>query len=223
MNDAPFWVGHSGQRARWALGKEYTKWTPDAPILISDDGATQFVKLREKDYNAFKEKYQKLSLNLQFFAENKINNTDIKAIYDYISSKSYVVNEKLRTGKKLSDAEKEMVANLNKALEKMPKYQGNLQRSLYFDDNEIVKDFLKQYKVGKTITYKEFLSTTKGDVYNPEGQVQIYIQDAKNGKDISTFNEAEQEVLYKNNSIFNVLNVMKNDGKYHILLGEKEE
>ena len=71
--------------------------------------------------------------------------------------------------------------------------------------------------------YHEFLSTTNGDVYNPEGQVQIYIQDAKNGKDISTFNEAEQEVLYKNNSIFNVLNVMKNDGKYHILLGEKEE
>lgn len=210
------------QRARWALGDDYTKWSPDAPVLVSDDGITQFVKIEAKDYNTFKETYQQLSLNLQFFATNKLNNMDIKSIYDYMSSKSYVVNEKLRTGGKLSDAEQKMINNLNKALDKMPKYEGNLQRSLFFYNEESVNEFLKDYKVGETIDYKEFLSTTKGGTYNPEGQVQIFIQDAKNGRDISSFNKEEQEVLYKNNSTFNVLNIVEHDGKHYILLGEKE-
>lgn len=47
------------QRARWALGNDYTKWSPDAPVLISDDGTTQFTVLKEKDYQTFKDKYQK--------------------------------------------------------------------------------------------------------------------------------------------------------------------
>ena len=105
----------------------------------------------------------------------------------------------------------------------MPSYKGNLQRSLEFRDNDSLNEFLANYEVGKTIKYNEFISTTKGDIYNPEGQVQIYIQDAKNGRDISVFNEAEQEVLYKNNSLFNVLKIKKSDGKYYILLGEKEK
>lgn len=210
------------QRARWALDDDYTKWSPDAPVLISDDGTTQFVKIEAKDYNTFKETYQQLSLNLQFFAKNKLNNMDIQSIHDYMSSKSYVVNEKLRTGGKLSDVEQEMVNNLNKALDKMPKYDGNLQRSLYFYNEEAINEFLKDYKVGEPVEYKEFLSTTKGETYNPDGQVQIFIRDAKNGRDISSFNKEEQEVLYKNNSTFNVLNIVEYDGKHYILLGEKE-
>lgn len=47
------------QRARWALGNDYTKWSPDAPVLISDDGTTQFTVLKEKNYQDFKDKYQK--------------------------------------------------------------------------------------------------------------------------------------------------------------------
>ena len=57
-------------------------------------------------------------------------------------------------------------------------------------------------------------------MYNPEGQVQIFIQDAEKGKDISAINEKEQEVLYKRNSEFEVVNMVKNQGKYYILLGE---
>ena len=115
-----------------------------------------------------------------------------------------------------------MVDDLNNALDKMPKYEGNLQRSLYFNDDDAVKMFMQHYKVGETITYKEFLSTTKGELYNPEGQVQIFIQDAKNGRDISSINDAEQEVLYKNDSTFYVINIVEKDGVYYILLGEKE-
>jgi SPP1 gp7 family putative phage head morphogenesis protein len=49
------------QRARWALEEEHpaTKWAEDAPVLISDDGTTQFVDISDaKNYKQFKERYQ---------------------------------------------------------------------------------------------------------------------------------------------------------------------
>lgn len=137
-----------------------------------------------------------------------------------MSFNSYILNEKLRNNMTLSDAELETINRLEKTLDKLPNYKGNLQRSLYFTREEDIEPFLQDYKIGSNIQYKEFLSTTKGEMYNPEGQVQIFIQDAEKGKDISAINEKEQEVLYKRNSEFEVVNMVKNQGKYYILLGE---
>jgi hypothetical protein len=46
------------QRARWALGNSYTKWSPDAPIVIDDDGTTQFVNIDANSYKEFKGYYR---------------------------------------------------------------------------------------------------------------------------------------------------------------------
>ena len=46
------------QRARWALGNDYTKWSPDAPIVIDDDGTTQFVNIDANSYKEFKGYYR---------------------------------------------------------------------------------------------------------------------------------------------------------------------
>lgn len=151
-----------------------------------------------------------------------MTDTDVKAVHDYMSAKSYVINEKLRMGTSLLEDEKQFVNDLNTALNKMPKYEGNLQRSLYFNSNEDVANFMSGHKIGEPITYNEFVSTTKGELYNPEGQVQIFIQNAKNGRDISSINESEQEILYKNGTSFDVLNIVEKDGTHYILLGEKE-
>ena len=48
------------QRAKWALGNDYTKWSEDAPVMTSDNGTTQFVKIQAKSYNTFKEQYQNI-------------------------------------------------------------------------------------------------------------------------------------------------------------------
>lgn len=149
-----------------------------------------------------------------------IKDEDLKNIYDYMSFNSYILNEKLRNNMTLSDAELETINRLEKTLDKLSNYKGNLQRSLYFTREEDIEPFLQDYKIGSNIQYKEFLSTTKGEMHNPEGQVQIFIQDAEKGKDISAINEKEQEVLYKRNSEFEVVNMVKNQGKYYILLGE---
>lgn len=153
----------------------------------------------------------------------ELTDVDVKAIHDYMSAKAYVINEKLRTGQELTEAEQEFITNLDNALDKMPAYEGNLQRSLIFYSDEDVETFMSRHFIGSKVTYDEYISTTKGEVYNPDGQVQIYIQDAKNGKDLSGINSKEMEVLYKHNSSFIVNNVVKQDGKYYILVVEANE
>lgn len=49
------------QRARWALGNDYTKWDPKQPELISDSGTTQLVKIEAKNYESFKKQYEEAS------------------------------------------------------------------------------------------------------------------------------------------------------------------
>ena len=49
------------QRARWALGNDYTKWSPDAPVVIDDDGTTQFTIIEAKNYEDFQKKYKQAS------------------------------------------------------------------------------------------------------------------------------------------------------------------
>ena len=67
------------QRARWALGNDYTKWSPDAPVVIDDDGTTQLTIIEAKNFKDFQKKYNKavenvgksskMKLDLQHFAD----------------------------------------------------------------------------------------------------------------------------------------------------------
>ena len=155
--------------------------------------------------------------------KNKLSDEDIRVLYEYISSKSYVINEKLRNATELTLREKNMVDKLNETLDKIPKYEGNLQRSLYFKHEDDINNYMKLFEIGKPVEFKQFLSTTKGEVYNEEGQVQIYIQNAHSGRDISSINEQEQEVLYKPGQMFKVINIVKEDNKHYILLEELNE
>ncbi len=92
------------QRARWALGDEYTKWSPDAPVEISDDGTTQFIKVDANSFTEFKGYYKditgqmtmnlekdnkslaktgkssKIKANLQYFAEKDIKNQESSSL-----------------------------------------------------------------------------------------------------------------------------------------------
>ena len=183
-----------------------------------DSENVQRYAAKEKEWNAISGRNQEGIENPVI--NSKIKEEELKSIYDYMSFDSYILNEKLRNNVALSAREQSTIDKLCETLDKMPNYKGNLQRSLYFNDEQELKDFLKDYVVGRTIKYKEFLSTTKGEMYNPEGQVQIFIQNAEKGKDISMINTKEQEVLYKKDSEFEVLNMVVNNGIYYILLGE---
>lgn len=154
----------------------------------------------------------------------KLNEEEQRALNRYISSDSYKINDSLRNGTPLSDEEKSFMNNLDSALEKIPKYSGNLSRSLYFETTNGVEEYASRFKVGKSIDFKEYLSTTcSNEVYNEEGQVQIYIENSKNGRNISSINTSEKEVLYERNSKFKVKNKIPLNDKIYILLEELDE
>ena len=139
-------------------------------------------------------------------AEWKSLTTENKhAIKSYVSSISYLINDALRNNYPLTNEQKEIVKNLDDALSKIHTYNGTLTRSVFFYDQQSINDFIEEYEVDEIVTAKQYLSTTKGSIYNPDAQVQLIILNSKNGINISAFNHEEDEVLYKRNSKFKVL------------------
>ncbi len=153
--------------------------------------------------------------------QNVLTEQEERAIKNYVSSESYKINDKLRNQGILTQRQQEIVQNLDKALEKLPKYNGSLSRSLMFDNDELMENFVSTLEVNRERTFFSYISTSKKGIYNPDGQVQIFIQNAQKGVDMSVYNAKEHEVLYARNSTFKVLNKIKKDGKYYILLEEK--
>ena len=146
------------------------------------------------------------------------------AIIRYVSPDAYAFNDKLRRNaiSELTDTEKKWMENLDSALENLPTYEGNLNRSVTFLFEEDAQKYFDSFVEGKEYIPRQYLSTTKSGVYNDDAQVQIYIQNAKKGRDLGKLNDMENEVLYSFMSRFRVLNKVKQDGKYYILLEELE-
>lgn len=154
-------------------------------------------------------------------AEWKSLTTENKhAIKSYVSSISYLINDALRNNYPLTNEQKEIVKNLDDALSKIHTYNGTLTRSVFFYDQQSINDFIEEYEVDEIVTAKQYLSTTKGSIYNPDAQVQLIILNSKNGINISAFNHEEDEVLYKRNSKFKVLRRYIKDNVIYIELEE---
>ncbi|RHW54734.1 ADP-ribosyltransferase [Lactobacillus bombicola] len=130
-----------------------------------------------------------------------------QGLTNYLSSWSYKVNDKLRRGLELSDYDKTNIANLDSALSKLPKYQSDkpLQRSLSFWNKDDLVDFLKKWKPGEVAVEPSYTSTSKG-IYDNNDNVQIIINNSKNGVDLSDYGLTEEkEVLFGRNTKFKVL------------------
>ena len=211
------------QRARWALDESELETLKKRAEYFELDKAEDFADYKKKYLKAVDENSLEKSTKSSKILSKELADDEVKALNDYMSAKSYVVNEKLRSGTTLEQEEEAFVENLEKALDKMPVYEGDLQRSLYFYSDDDVESFMSTYQVGGKVKYNEFISTSKGKLYNPDGQVQLFIHNAKSGKDISALNSNEDEVLYKRDSTFRVLNIVEQDGKYFILVVEDYE
>lgn len=73
------------QRARWNLGNDYTKWSPDAPIEISDDGTAQLTIIEAKNYKEFQKKYLKASERVREEAQKMkpVNKNGEEILFDF--------------------------------------------------------------------------------------------------------------------------------------------
>lgn len=168
------------------------------------------------------EESQRILANSRIDDKIELSDTDKQALNQYVSFDFYQINAKIREGLQLMERELQMVSNLDVALEKMPRYKGNLSRSLYFGHPDLVKKFLDGIKIDSEISFPEYLSTTCGaELYNPDGEIQIFIQNTTKGHDITSINERELEVLYERQQKFKVMYMTNKDGKYWILLEER--
>lgn len=92
------------QRARWALGNDYTKWSEDAPILYSDDGTTQLAIIEAKNYEDFQKQYKQASERVREGAQ-KINDAEISIPLEKLQKSGIEYNDVKDLNKSLTDAE----------------------------------------------------------------------------------------------------------------------
>lgn len=151
----------------------------------------------------------------------KLTKTEEAAVSRYVGGESYVLNEKLREGKPLNSDEMKWVEQLDNALLKLPRFTGDLTRSLFFASQLDADEAMKDIKHGAVLQYPQYLSmSAAGSLYNPKGQVHYYILGATAGADIRAYNQSELEVLYGRDFPFEVVDIEVIEGVYHILLRE---
>jgi hypothetical protein len=125
------------------------------------------------------------------------------------SGVAYPLNAALRTGDALTEAQQQITKNLDIALSKLPDYHGTVYRSLSAESLDAdVKEFFDVHQPFSVVRYDAYTSTSKA-VYDPSMEIQLIIQ-SKHGKDISRWNNGEQEVLFRRKSSFLVTNIEGN-------------
>lgn len=169
----------------------------------------------DMDYTAWYNKYIK---PYEFTIKEK------NAVNKYISGESYIINEKLRNDSYITKKDKAFIESLDSALNKCEVYNGQVTRSLYFNDEQAFRNFISEHKAGKIVSYKGYTSTTIGKRYNDKSHVELSIT-SKTGKDISLYNFDEQEVLFKRGVKFKVSDIFfdKKNNVVKIIMEETDE
>ncbi len=122
-----------------------------------------------------------------------------------------VINYQLRTSATLGEGARRVVKRLNSSLDKLPSYNNDVYRGISFPNMEEAINFIKNIKVGQTITELGFTSTSikQGvalEFLRTNKAGFLFKIKSKNGKwigELSDFQE-ELEVLFKSGSIFKV-------------------
>lgn len=196
------------------------------------DKYAQYLQQKQKQYerlavgsllpeniNIYQNKAYELKNKLES-SKMELSDKEQYAINQYLSSESYILNEVLRDELKLTRQQKVMIQDLDTALNKFPKYEGNVTRSIMLDKDRL-KEFLEIHKAGNNITYKAYTSTTVGNRYNDMSNIELHIN-SKNGRDIRKFNKEEQEILFKRNTEFKIIQVKEINNIHHIYMKELE-
>lgn len=135
---------------------------------------------------------------------------DLEVVKRYFGGESYVLNEKLREGTKLSTEEQDWANRLDIALKKMPVYNGVVNRSMSFINTTALRSFVESLRSNE-VRFPAYTSTSKG-IYDPDDQVRLIIK-SKTAADLEEYNPGEQEVLFKRDSKFRVMSMEKKEGK----------
>ena len=168
-------------------------------------------------------------------AENsleELTRDETAALLSYKSSESYKINAKLRDGIPLTEREQKMVADLDSALEKLPKVKGTVYRTLNFDDvfnpQEEYEEFIAQHAEGMFARYKAYTSaSTRTDGYplSDGAKYGVILEiESRNARDLSGFgNNFESEALFMRRSVFDISRVTTDESGYTRIYMEEVE
>ena len=159
-------------------------------------GKTEYVE-KKLTYEEWRKKYVE---NDPESAILELNKRETSALQKYVSAASYSLNDKLRRGESLSEAEQRWTKRLDKALDKLPVYEGTVYRSLSSDMIPDKAAFLAAHEVDAIVTYDAYTSTST-EVYDSDMDIQLVIQ-SKTGRDMRGINTIEKEILFKRESRF---------------------
>lgn len=153
---------------------------------------------------------------------DKLTDYEKDGINRYLSSDSYLLNEKLYSHKELTLQQENFKNDLDSALEMVPKYKGVVNRTICYMNNEHLKNILSIFDNKERIgSWGSYVSSSK-DIYDDSMNLWFRIK-SKNGRDLSLRNqEGGGEVLFPRDTKFKLMTYSKRNDKIIIDLEEIE-
>ncbi len=141
---------------------------------------------------------------------------------EYISSGSYKINVSLYSGQTLTEEQIKFRDSLDRALTKVPKYRGTVNRSVFIESQEQLNNILNIFNNKEmTGSWGSYVSSSKR-IYDESMTLQFVIK-SKNGRDLSSLNdEGGGEILFERKTKFKFIALKKKDGKIYVNLEEVE-
>lgn len=137
-----------------------------------------------------------------------LTHEEMESVNDYTSSNYRKINKELRNPPP-SEETQIKIDNINNAIDKLPKFKGELYRGMSLPSN--IDKLLEEWQKGNAIKMDSFTSTSiDNKVSKSFGDFQIkLISKGKNGADISSLSglEEEKEVLFKSGTNFKVKSI----------------
>jgi len=137
-----------------------------------------------------------------------LSDAETRALREYISSGSYKINASLRARKTLTGEQRNLIANLDAALRKLPIYEGVVYRSVSQQRILDIDAFEKEHQLGRIVIYPAYTSASLG-IYDDTMEYQFVIQ-SKRGRNITRQNENEQEIVFMRDSTFVIVDRVGN-------------
>ncbi len=153
---------------------------------------------------------------------NHLTFQEQRDLKEYISSGSYKINESLYNRRKLTEEQISFRDSLDNALSKVPKYQGEVNRSVNIESQEQLNSILSIFNNNERIgSWGAYISSSK-KTYDEDMLLQFIIK-SKNGRDLSTLNdEGGGEILFGRQTKFRYIDLSRKNGKIYIRLEEVE-
>lgn len=203
----------SGKCCKWCEKLAGTYEYPDVPkkvyqrhercrcIVEYDPGSgKKRQNIRSKEWHT-PEEDDKIKARKTIGIEN-LSYEDKSALNQYKSFESYLLNEALREGYPLTEAQAEMMHRLDRALEKLPAFEGVTYRSLDPDRIADIDAFWKRYEVDSVVVENAYTSTSTS-IYDESFGIQMIIK-GKSGRDLRAYTDFENEILFERNTKFTV-------------------